>query len=65
MELKTLRPWVILIGAYFVLLYVLGPLNYNFAGMAPGVVIIGALCLSISQVRKYMKERKAYAKTAI
>ena len=60
MELKTVLPWGVLVGTYFVLLYVLAPIDHNFAVIAPGIVIIGTIYLSINQIRKYFKERRIH-----
>lgn len=64
MELKTVMPLGILLGVYGLLVYVLGPINYNFAAMAPGVLLLGGMAWGAIQIKKLLS-RKPKIKTAI
>lgn len=65
MELKSVLPWGILVGTCLGLVYGLGPIDRDFASIAPGIFLIGAMVLSISQIKKFVDSRKPKIKTAI
>ena len=63
MELKTIIPWAGLAGLYLVLVYVGGPIHIDFANMAPGIFIIGAVYFGVTQIRGYLKSKKQKMRT--
>lgn len=51
MRIKTVIPWGVVFATYLIMIYVLGPIDYNFAGLAHSgitfvVVVLGAYQLA-------------------